>query len=403
METWGGIEYQVEQQARGLVMRGHEVHVMTVGDGDRIETSTHEGVVYHRLGVSEAIPGGRKESMLRSLMAFSRRALKQCRALDPDIVHHHARYPCLLGACLPGNKTHRWKTLYHAHNWKRAEQMNFPRFGRRRAAAMVGVRIDRRIARRMDHVIAISTFMKKRIVETSTIGADKVSVLTNIIDVETFKPGPTRQSRPELVFVGRIAEEKGITVLIEAMPDVVRAVNDAKLTIIGPDKSGTEMGFRLGKCKEMVARLGLTDHVRFAGEVPHGRLPEVYRDARLVVVPSIWGEPCGLVVIEAMACGVPVVGSRVGGIPELIDEGETGLLADPRDSAALARTIIAGLQDEDLQNQAADRGPRIVRQRHTWESVSDRLVGIYEKLLDARGAAGLIDSDRRCGEQGEAT
>ena len=402
LQAWGGIESQIAEQARGLADLGHEVHILTVGPSDRIETFTQAGIHYHRLARAGASRAGAK-SLLAGVIRFSIRVHRLLRRLNPELVHYHSRYPCYLGLLLSPKRSVRWRSVFHAHNLRKPKFSI--RFSHRWAAALLGAWIDRRIARRMDHVIAISHFMKAYIIQSSGINPDRVSVLTNIIDHHTFQPEPAQPRRPELVFVGRIAAEKGLTTLIEAMGQVAEVHPEVTLRIIGPDKGGTEFGAYLRICEELVARLGLQTFVRFEGEVPNHRLPQILRQARLLVVPSVESEPCGLVVIEGLACGIPVVGSRVGGIPELIEEGKTGLLAPPADPESLARVILEALDSDQLLSSAAAQGPQYVAERHTWESVKDRLMGIYQQLLNSGDMTGpetakTNDSARRLGNGG---
>ena len=259
--------------------------------------------------------------------------------------------------------------------------MTYARLSPRRTAVTLGAFLDREIARLCHHVIAISEFIKDGIISTAGVTADRVSVLSNIVDVQTFTPEPTESRRLEILFVGRIAEEKGLLTLVRAMPAVLRALPDVKLTVIGADQGGTERGSYVRTCKEQVSRFHLNSHVRFGGEVANHDLPAYLRRARLLVVPSIWEEPCGLVVLEGLACGIPVVASHVGGIPELIEEGRTGLLVQPGDPDALAKAIIRALSDDRLLSSAARAGPARVSQNHTWEGMAQRLETLYRKLV----------------------
>jgi len=383
VDAWGGIECQVDGHARGLAELGHEVHVMTVGDTDSAGTCDVDGIRYHRLGKASARIAS-VTGKAASLAGFALRTHGLVSRLVPDVVHIHSRYPAYLILRFPSRRRDRWLTVYHAHNWKRAEDMSYPTLSLRRTAAALGARIDRTIARKVDHIIAISRFMKERIVATAGVDPEKVSVLTNMVDIEMFRPGGNSAEGKELLFVGRIAAEKGVHTLIEAMSRVVCAVPDAMLRIVGPAKGGSELGGYSRECRELVDRLGLRSRVRFEGEVPNHRLPDILSRARILVVPSLWGEPCGLVAIEALACGVPVICNRTGGLPELIDEGETGILTDPGDPDSLARAIVRGLTDDSLSRNASLFGPERVAARHARGRIRDELDRIYSKALTLR-------------------
>jgi glycosyltransferase involved in cell wall biosynthesis len=269
-----------------------------------------------------------------------------------------------------------------------AERMSYPLLSPRRAAAILGAVIDRRVAQSCDRVIAISQFIKDRVADTSRVPQERISILTNVVDVGLFQPTPREPNRSGILFVGRIAAEKGVVPLIEAMVFVVRQSPETILSIVGPDQDGTERGSYLQGCKELVARLGIEPNVRFPGPVANRKLPDLLRRSRVLAVPSVWGEPLGVVVLEGLACGIPVVASRVGGIPELIDEGRTGLLVPPGDPQTLGRALLSALGDDSLHERAASAGPEAVARRHTWNAVSEQLQAIYRlavpQELDAR-------------------
>jgi glycosyltransferase involved in cell wall biosynthesis len=386
--SYGAVEVQMMAHATGLAALGHDVHVVTVGEPWHAAENTPRGVTFHRLGA--AFEDGEKKG-LRALVAsqvhFSHRAKRLCLALAPDIVHWHARYPCAIGVSGRGGRGEH-ANVYHAHNWKAAESMRYPLGSPRRLAAMVGRRLDRRIARRCDHVIGVSEFIRDRVMSSTGVPPAKVSAVTNVVDTSVFHPeagvGPDPE-RPVVTFVGRIAAEKGLSTLIRAMATVAREVPEAVLEVVGPDSDGTERGGYLLECKQLVTELGLADRVRFVGAVSNDALPDRLRRSSVLAVPSVWGEPCGVVVLEGLACGVPVLGSRIGGIPELITEGENGMLCTPGDADDWGRGLSAALRDGGLRERSLRRGPAVIEERHTAKPVAKRVEGVYEEVLARRG------------------
>ena len=380
----GAVEVQMMEHARALVGAGHDVHVLTVGERTERVSDTLEGVRFHRFG--EAFEGRSRARTVAGLASsqirFGLRVRRACARLGPDIVHWHSRYPCLVGVTGSPGTRHRPRHVYHVHNWKLAEQMTYPALSPRRAAAVLGAGIDRRVARNCDHVVAISQFIRDRVLETSRVPPERISILTNVVDADLFRPDPRERHRSGVLFVGRIASEKGVAPLIEAMSAVARQCPETVLAIVGPASDGTERGSYLQACRDLVARRGLERNVRFEGTIPNHELPGRIRRSRVLAVPSVWGEPLGIVVLEGLACGVPVVASRVGGIPELIDEGRTGILVPPADPDALGRALLSALQDDSLQERAATEGPETIARRHTRSAVSASLQSIYRRTLD---------------------
>ena len=148
--------------------------------------------------------------------------------------------------------------------------------------------------------------------------------------------------------------------LLEALPAVRRQVPDVRLEVVGD-------GDDVGAMRRHSERLGLDDVVEWSGRIPHERLPEAYRRAAVTVLPSLTeAESFGMTLVEAMACGCPVVGSEVGGIPFVVRDGVDGLLVPPGDSAALAGVIVRLLRDRELRATLGRAGVEAARGRWDW-------------------------------------
>ena len=194
-------------------------------------------------------------------------------------------------------------------------------------------------------------------------GCDESStVIHNSVDVDRWNPNVAetiecRAMRERfglvegktVLFVGRTIHQKGISVLVDAMSDVQSRVPGAKLLIAGaPFHAVRREDKFLRKLKKRAAKLG--DTIQFTGFVPHDETPFLYGASDLLVAPSLWDEPFGKVFTEAMASGIPVVSTRRGAIPEVVKDGETGVLVDrPQDPQTLADAMVALLSDDDLR------------------------------------------------------
>jgi glycosyltransferase involved in cell wall biosynthesis len=139
-------------------------------------------------------------------------------------------------------------------------------------------------------------------------------------------------------------------------------------------------GPRLDEYAGLARTLQIMDQVHFLGHVEHGKLPAHYAKADLLVLPSRM-ESFGLVLVEAMACGLPVVATRVGGIPEVVEDGVTGLLVPPNDPEALAEGINSLLEDPDRMKAMGARGRERAKEHFTWDTVAKRLVSLYTEVL----------------------
>jgi len=208
--------------------------------------------------------------------------------------------------------------------------------------------------------------------------------------------------RKDLLFVGRISPEKGIHILLQAMRKVVTQVPQAHLNIVGTpgdlpyeyivllgqEKSVTDLAafypgiLRRGNYEETIQKLAepLSEHVTFTGTIPHAHVIEQYRNASLLVNPSL-SESFGMSLIEAMASDVPVVASRVGGMTDVVRHKENGLLVEPGNVDQLAGAIVDVLQNDQKRSALIQSGKASLTERFSWDSIATRLQTLYETLL----------------------
>jgi glycogen synthase len=249
-----------------------------------------------------------------------------------------------------------------------------------------------------DAVIAVSEGTRKEVLECYRVDPARVRVIYNGIDLDVFRkkdPRPTLEKygvpagRPYLLFVGRITRQKGVVHLVRALEHVTPGL-DAVLCAGAPD---TEEIAR--EMESAVAALqGKRPGVRWIREmVPVPDLAGFYSGAEMFVCPSIY-EPFGIINLEAMACGCPVVASRVGGIPEAVADGETGALVpfesrggadfEPRDPERFARDLAEAINrlhaNEGLRRRMGEAGRRRVEERFSWTQIARRTLDLYEEL-----------------------
>ena len=181
---------------------------------------------------------------------------------------------------------------------------------------------------------------------------------------------------PFLLFVGRLASNKGLRTLLEAFAPLARRDDRATLVLVGED------GGMAAAVDRRARELGIEGRVHRLGHVADERLlASAYREARALVLPSEY-EAFGLVLLEAMAQGTPVIASRVGGIPEVVDDGRTGLLVPPGEPGPLAAALGRLWDDPELGQRLGSAG-RTAVPRYSWESVAAALEGIYREVRSA--------------------
>lgn len=229
-------------------------------------------------------------------------------------------------------------------------------------------------------VLAVSRFSATEL----RAAPNQTHIIHGGVDPDRFAPDPTER-RAGVLFVGRITPHKGIDVLLRALP------GEATLTIAGSEGHDPDPPER--HYPMLVRRLAASRDVTFAGPVLEEELPKLYRRAAVVALPSVHrtifgrhhpiAELLGLVALEAMASGTPVVASRVGGLPEVVLDGETGFLVPPGDAAALRDRLSRLLGDRTLAETMGRAGRELVLERFTWKAVAERCLRAYEELLGA--------------------
>ena len=239
-------------------------------------------------------------------------------------------------------------------------------------------------ARRADSCTVNSRAMRRELQQIA--GVDPV-VIPMGVDVARFAycapelrhPEHGDSQGPRILFVGRLVEKKGVKYLIQAMPRVLSDRPGAKLTIVGD-------GPDLAELRSLVDQLQLTPWVTFAGAVPNEKLGEYYRNNDIFVAPSILDragdtEALGVVILEAAASGTPIVATNVGGIPDIISDGVTGLLAEEANPDQLAAAILRIASDPKLGQRLALNARRLVEQEFSWDSVIDRFDTLISGIL----------------------
>jgi len=249
-------------------------------------------------------------------------------------------------------------------------------------------------------ILACSRFVADGIRRLYPAAAARCHELYNGVDERFLQIAADPAASRTVLFVGRLCPEKGVHVLLAAMSEVVRAQPRASLSLVGPldlspkefvDPHGRDPIFNgLGRyyanpaayyeliCHELS---GLGGRGFLHGRVANSEIRSHYARAGIFVFPSLWQEPFGIPVIEAMAAGLPVVATRGGALPEVVVDGETGILVERGDSEALAAAIGKLLSDPHLRKRMGHAGRKRVQQLFTWDRSVARLEGLYGSVL----------------------
>jgi glycosyltransferase involved in cell wall biosynthesis len=233
--------------------------------------------------------------------------------------------------------------------------------------------------RRADRVIAVTRLEASQL-ESFGVSRQRIHVIPNAIDLTEFRDIPVRRPGSDGVtglYVGRLdPEQKGLTTLVRACALLPASFN-IRFRLVGEDWGATT------QLRALASRLGVLNRFQFLGRVSRADLLHEYGNADFLVLPSIF-EPFGIVLLEAMAAGVPIVASKVGGIPEVIGE-HAGILTGPGDASQLAEAISRLAESPSLRVQLAASGRERV-QAFSWDAIFPRILQVYRDAVDDRKA-----------------
>jgi glycosyltransferase involved in cell wall biosynthesis len=397
----GSIEIQIYEAARRLA-RFHEVLVYARRRRGRPHVEYDEGVQYRRFRIlhghrligpfESAVFRNRQRPFCSSPLFYVSYAIQVARDLAGqkcDVIHVHNfhQIASLIKKFNPSSEV-----VLHMHcDW--LGQMD---------ADMLLPRL-----RGLSGFIGCSEYISDNVRRRFPEFAERCRTIYYGIDISTFRPNGASHgdiSPPRILFVGRVSPEKGIHVLFDAFRLVLRSCPEAELDIIGPDltppapmvagmsddrlsleaQSMKPEGYRQRVYRALPEEV--QRRIRFHKTIPNSELRNAYLKAEVFVFPSVWEEPFGIPVAEAMACGLPVVGTRSGGIAESIDHGKTGLLVERGDSRGLAEALTTLLLNGELRASMGRNAYQRAANLFSWEHTIDGLLSFYGSLRE-RGCA----------------
>jgi glycosyltransferase involved in cell wall biosynthesis len=236
-----------------------------------------------------------------------------------------------------------------------------------------------RVAKRLPRVITVSENSFNDIAADHGVDPARMAIVPVGVDVDLFRPLPGVEPVPGRLITTASADVtmKGLSYLLEALAKVRTERDDAHLVVIGRRKPG-------GRSDAVIRQLGLDEHVEFVTGVPDERIIELYAEAQVAVVPSLY-EGFSLPAIEAMSCGTPLVATSGGALPEVVGrDGGTALVVPPGDSGALAAKLRWALDEPGLRAAVGTAGRQRVIEQWSWRHTAERTVEQYRILLDER-------------------
>jgi D-inositol-3-phosphate glycosyltransferase len=374
----GGQNVHIGGLATALARRGHEVTVHTRRDDVGLPGSVAyaPGVTVEHVRAGPARVVG-KDQLLPYMAEFAEQLARRWASAPPDVIHAHFWMSGL--AALGGVRDQDIPVVQTFHalgSVKRAHQPDTDTSPPERT------RFEAQVGRDAAAVIATCTDEARELAAYG-IPPGSVHVVPCGVDTERFRPaGPVaeRGDRPRVLTIGRLVPRKGLDTVIEALCHVP----DAELVVAGgPPRAGLDRDPEVLRLRRLAQARGVASRVFFTGRVAREELPALIRSADVVVsVP--WYEPFGIAVVEAMACGVPVVVSAVGGHLDTVADGVTGLHVPPHVPGALAGRLRRLFADPRLGPSLGATAAARIHERHAWGRIAAETEAVYRQVIDGR-------------------
>ena len=344
-----GTEIVTYNIAKYLAKMGHEVHVITLLDEGTQKKEVHKGFCIHRIKLHYKVP-------FMSIMVYMNDIINHLKKIDPDVVQfqylmtgwmvflvkNFLRYPCVISG--------QGSDIYTAYRFKKI----ILKLGLRNANA----------------VIALTEDMKK---EISKIHRREIFVIPNGINIDNYSENQSNgiyhgNDEKIILYVGTLRSIKGIKYLIKAMKIINQNCLNTKLLLVGDGKERKSL-------ETLVDKLDLSKHIIFVGRVSNEDVSKYMISSDVFVLPSL-SEGFPVVIAEAMASGLPIVTTKIRGLPEIVKDGVNGFLVEPKNPDEIAEKVIHLLNNTEIAHTISENNKRDVKQ-YTWENIVKKLEDVY--------------------------
>ena len=358
----GGIGYYVYNLSRGLVQKGHRVSVITRGSPNRLDREVMDGIDVYKATFFPLYP-----FHLQLHKLFLNQLL---RYLRPDIIHLHS--PVIPSVSYPSpiittvHTAMKTDARYH-------EVVDLHSFAQKMLSTYLTPLAESQMLRHSDVITAVSPTVAQELREYGVNPAE-VRVVWNGVDEKRFRPSKSSENDGKYVlYTGRLWARKGLFDLINSANIIKEVIPEIKFVICGT-------GPLMQKLKERVHDLKLENQVQFLGRVSRESLLNIYQNATLQVVPSIY-EGLPTVILEGMSCGLPIVATDIGGNRDIIVHGQNGLLVPPASPSSMADMIVKLWSSDNLREELGKNARETILRKFTWDKIVSDFLVIYELAL----------------------
>lgn len=361
-----GIGNYIYNMSKMLIANGHRVTVITRGGLSKTVKSSFEGITLYRVTFVPLYP---------FYMPFHSFFVKRLfRSIEPnfDIVHFHTPLPPVINTHLPVMTTVHTPMKTDIGNIEVVNLLSVLV----KLQGKISVIYENQLFKRSDQITSVASSVSQ---ELSEYGLDpkSVKVLGNGVNHYVFHPIPEKSGEKYILFTGRLTYRKGLFDFIESAKIICGRHADVNIKIVGK-------GPLLETLREMARASGFENRFAFLGHVEKETLIRLYQNATIFVVPSHYeGLPTTL--LEAMACGAPVVATAVSGNLDVITTGKNGLLVSIKSPVEMADAVSKLLDDEHMRNEMGLEARCTIEERFTWEAITGKICECYETLYRAKG------------------
>ena len=375
----GGAESYVSTMAEAFVARGHRVSIIALSGGNisngHVRLIQLAAPSWHWF-LYRGLPFGKSMAMPVREIEWSRHAwsaLIELNRRDPVDVVETGETMVLQQTTL-GRKP---PFVIRGHG----NPLAIKRLGHGRGGwgDQLGRKLQLIGMRRASAVTAVSKFQAKQLAGDLSVPEESISVIPNPISPGLLRQAieePTKQSKdPVVLYTGRIEYRKGTLDLLQSIPAVARVFPEVKYLVVGARHNSIDDQ----TLNEALNQPDVCEHIELVGHVQWQQLADWYRRASVFVMPSLY-ETFGISVIEAMAFGLPVVATNIGGLPEVVQDGVTGILVPPKDPDALAEAVIRLLRDPELRRRLGNAGRERVLSEFRVDRIVEQTLKVYQSV-----------------------
>jgi glycosyltransferase involved in cell wall biosynthesis len=359
----GGIQTHIAELSKAIADKGIETHVFIVGEGSKKpgKEIKQQNLLIHPIRCFP-LPS----LTLGEYMSYSLNCARHVRQYDLDLIHGHSMYS--FGYAL----TKKLPYIATLHGTQLNEFKNSMQYGASPNHIITdfsSMLMERYSGKKADKVIVVSQENRRDVISQYGIPSEKIVTIPNGVNVSRFHS--SKCTSKTIISVGRLHERKGIDKLLESFSKVIQEEPEAVLKIVGSGEDEARL-------KSLAKKLKLgSKNVKFLGFVPEKELPGIYSSSSIFVLPSYY-EGFGIVLIEAMSAGLPLVSVRTGGATEVIEEGKNGFIVNHKN---IHEALLRLLNDEQLRVRMGRKSRNKVEKEYDWTKIAGQVIKTYDDLV----------------------